>query len=622
MSRTRRRTKGSRPAALAMAEPRPPEPSVAPPPGPWDRADRLITAALFLLTAILFVPTVFNDFIQFDDHEYINLQVQKGLTWEGVKYAFTTTDFGNWLPITWLSHMLDVELFGINPAGHHATSVILHAINAALLFAAMRFLTGSRWRSALVALLFAVHPLRVESVSWAAERKDVLCGTFFMLMLLAYARYCRQATAGRYALVLLFYALGLMSKTMIVTAPCLLLLLDWWPLGRVRWLRPTGGLPPSLQRGESAIAQHSIGRLVLEKAPLLVMALAASAWTVVLQRTQGHMDYLDALSFPQRLGNALVSIWRYVGKTLAPVNLSIYYKHPGWWPTPAVVASALGLVVAAVLIVWAARRAPYVLVGCCWFVGVISPVLGFLQSGRQSMADRFTYLPGIGFALAIVWGAAALRARYAAIRGLLTIVGSVWLAMLCALTVVQQSYWKDSLEIFSHALAVDPDDWQANQWVGSHFYYKGDYDLSIQFHRRAIAHEPDDQPSRSMLGLALLKQGKLDEAEAELRELVRRYPWTGVALAVTLIQKKDYNGAIDVLAQTQKLSPADPEIYIHWSTCLLALGRTAEAEEKAAEAVRIAPANPYAQEALATARQRRGSSAGPGSLPSTAPTGR
>src|SRR4051812_12146742 len=302
-----------------------------------------VAAVLFVGSFLLYIPSLSNRFVDYDDHHYVtkNGVVQKGITREGFVWAFTTTKFANWLPVTWLSHELDCELYGLNAGGHHATSAILHGFNAAMLFLALRAMTGRFWAPAVVAALFTVHPLRIESVSWVAERKDVLCGTFFMLALLAYTGYARRPSAGGYLLVVVCHALGLMSKTMLVTLPCVLLLLDYWPLRRVRW-----GVAEETSGGDAAtFPPRRPLRLVLEKLPLLLMSIVSSTWTVIFQSSGGAMWGYRDLTLGQRAANAVVSVPRYLAKIAWPANLSVFYPHPVSWAAWKVVAAGL-LVVA------------------------------------------------------------------------------------------------------------------------------------------------------------------------------------------------------------------------------------------------------------------------------------
>ena len=356
----------------------------------------MIAAGLLVATLLIFARAIGNGFVNYDDPDYVtaNAQVQGGITVAGIRWALTSGVASNWHPLTWMSHQLDVTLFGLDPRGHHATSVLWHALNAALAFLALRRLTGSVWRSAFCAALFAWHPLRVESVAWVSERKDVLSGFFFFAVLWLYAGYVRRRRDGlpwlaAYVATLAAFALGLMAKPMLVTLPCLLLLLDFWPLRRVELARGAGS---------------TWARLVLEKLPFFVFVIASAAVTYHVQKAGGSVT--AQLSLGDRLGNAVIAVVRYLGTFLLPVDLAVLYPHPGSWPARKVVAALLvvgGLTAAAV---WQLRRRPWIAVGWFWFLGTLVPVIGLVQVGLQSMADRYTYLTIIGVQVAAGWSLA------------------------------------------------------------------------------------------------------------------------------------------------------------------------------------------------------------------------
>jgi Tfp pilus assembly protein PilF len=571
--------------------------------------DALIAWALALAAFVLYLPSLSNDFVDYDDPQYIHEAgpVRSGLTWQGVKWAFTTDRFLNWLPVTWLSHMLDVQLYGLNAGGHHATSAVLHAANAAMLFGALRAMTGRRGASAAVAALFAAHPLRVESVVWVAERKDVLCATFFMLALLAYARYCRRPSALTYALVLLCHALGLMSKTMLVTLPGVLLLLDYWPLRRTPLLPAAEGdvAPPFPQR--------SPGVLLLEKVPLVALSLVASLWTVVLQ-SRGAMTALEDLTLAQRAANAAVSVPRYLLKLAYPAGLSPFYPHPGSWP-PWMVAASAALVVA--LSTWAvaqARRRPYVFVGWFWFVGMLVPVSGLMQVGLQSMADRYMYLPSIGLTVAVVWGVAeAVRARpqWRLVAGAAT---AVLVAALSVATWVQQRHWADTLSLFEHALAVDPDNWLAHGMVGLVYSGRGDEAGAIRHYQRATQINPHHPDAFNNYGVSLDNLRRYDEAIERFKQALRLQrppsPRTRFALGLSLAEVGRLHEAADQFAKAAEAAPANPDVWVAWGLALQRLGRPDEAAARFREGLRLSPEH---RGALAGLRQLS-------NPPATAPT--
>jgi tetratricopeptide (TPR) repeat protein len=579
----------------------------------------LAAAGLFVVTLVLYSPALSLQFLHWDDGEYVtqNEVVLRGLTADGIVWAFTTTHFANWLPMTWLSHMLDVQLYGTDPAGHHFTTVLLHAANSALLLLLLHLWCGSFWRPVLAAVFFAVHPLRVESVVWIAERKDVLCGTFFLLALLAYTRYARQPSVGRFLVVMLCHALGLMSKTMIVTLPFLVLLLDVWPLRR--WRRPAVEAA-----AETSFPQRSTGVLLLEKLPLLVLAGIASAWTVHLQHSFGATGLSEYLSFDQRLGNALISVWRYVLMTAWPVGLSAFYVHPGSWPVGAVIAAGLGLAASVAAVLWFARRRPYLAVGWFWFLGMLVPVLGlFVQAGYQAIADRYTYLPGIGLTMVLVWGLADLSAKWPAARQYAGVAVAILFAMLALLTTLRIPDWRTDLDLFASALAVDPNNWRARQQVAMALQDRGDSAGAFEHARRSLELEPRNQEMRVLLSMWLLRAGLPNEAVAELRTLVERSPnlaESRVGLARALSAAGRHAEADAEFSTAARLSPQDASIHALWAAALLDQGRPTEARTRAETALAINPQNALARQIAAVATIRPTTPAtGPSTAPSTSP---
>lgn len=595
--------------------------------------DLAVSGALAVLSFVLYVPSLSNHFVDYDDHHYVtaNKVVQRGMTREGLVWAFTTTKFANWLPVTWLSHMLDCELFGLNAGGHHATSAVLHAFNAALLFFALRALTGRFWAPAAVAALFAFHPLRVESVSWVAERKDVLCGTFFMLALLAYAAYCRRPSVGGYLIVLACHALGLMSKTMLVTLPCVLLLLDYWPLRRLRV-----GTGNELSAGQEPGPPFSPRRphwLVLEKLPLLALSIVSSAWTVIFQSSGGAMWGYRDLTLGQRAANAVVSVPRYLAKIVWPSDLSVFYPHPGswpWWKVAAAGAIVLGLSTAAVVMF---RRRPYVSVGWFWFLGMLLPVSGLIQVGLQSMADRYTYLPSIGLLIAVVWWVADVlrqRPRLAPVAAAVTVV---LLAAMSVATWRLQKHWENTLTLFQHALVADPDNWLAQNMVGSVYaangesaYQRGDaaatkrfYQLGADHLRRSVELNPDHYLTFHNYAWSLYRLGQLQEAADNFRSSMRIYPEFGLSelyLALSLANLDRLEEAMPHFEAAARLLPGSPAAHFHWGEALLKLGRREEAIERLSETLRLDPEHSGAKQWLELARV---SATTPASGPTTVP---
>lgn len=547
---------------------------------------------LWLGTFLLFSRTLQCEFVNYDDPAYVsgNEVVQRGLTLDGIRWAFTTTTFSNWLPVTWLSHMMDVSIYGLKPAGHHATSALLHGLNAGLLFLALRKLTGSYARALAVAVLFAVHPLRVESVAWIAERKDVLAGTFFIAALLAYAGYAQRPTALRYAVVLVLHALGLMSKTMLVTLPAVLLLLDWWPLGRF----------------DGADRRLRI-RLLLEKLPLFALSVVASVWTVVLQEPAMASGY--DLTRGQRVANAAVSVARYLGKTFWPVDLSPMYPHPGSWPTWAVIASTALIVVltgAAALLAVRRRDARYALVGWLWFLVMLLPVSGIIQAGLQSMADRYTYLPGIGLAIAIVWLVADRLARRPKVGALAVAVVSVPLAVA---TWKQEGIWIDTYSLMSHAASVTRDNFVAHEQLGRQLAARNDPAGADAHFAEAARINPGYVEAWYNWGNLLIRQGHPAEAAERYRNAVALAPHNADArlgLGTASAMTGDFAGAEHEYRAALSAKPNWPVALLNLAGALKNQGRSAEAVSTYQQVLAIDPSNARAQHGLAEIRAASG----------------
>src|SRR5215210_126756 len=447
----------------------------------------LLAAALALLTLAAFWPTLGNGFVNLDDTLYVtaNPMVRNGFSREGLAWVWTANVANNWHPLTVLSQMLDCQLFGVNPAGHHFTSLLFHLADVLLLFEVLRRMTGAAGRSTAVAGLFAVHPLHVESVAWVAERKDVLSALFWILAMGAYGRYARRPSAGRYLLVALAMALGLMAKPMVVTLPFVLLLLDVWPLER---LRPGPGW------------RRRLAWLTAEKLPLLGLSAAASLVTLRYQTTS--LVSLEALPWRLRVANAAVSYAAYLGKTLLPRNLSVFYPIPVEIPFWKAAGAALLIAGLTALVVWKWRKEPWLTVGWLWFLGTLVPVIGLVQVGRQAMADRYTYIPSIGLFLAICWGLPALAAsrRW---RAALAVSAVLALMTLTAATRAQVRHWADSVTLYRHALAVTRGNYVANIGLARALASRRDWSGAAEQYRAALALRPHLRDARRGLDQAL-----------------------------------------------------------------------------------------------------------------------
>ncbi len=517
----------------------------------------MLCALLFPLVAWTFLPAVQNGFVKYDDQHYIteNPHVQRGLTQAGLAWALRSTTAANWHPLTWLSHMLDCQLFGLRSWGHHLTSILLHALNAVLLFLVLRRLTGVTWRSLFVATLFGLHPLRVESVAWAAERKDVLSTLFWFLTMLAYGRYARRQTAlaeramnlepaaaGRwqldYALALLFFALGLMSKPMLVTLPFVLLLLDHWPLDR--WRRP------------------GRGRLLLEKMPFFLLAAAASVLTFIVQKKGHALLAMAEQSFTARVGNAAVSYARYLCKVFWPENLSVIYPAVDSWPPTAVSLSVLLILGFSAFATALGRRRPYVPVGWLWFVGTLLPVVGLVAIGDQSLADRYSYVPTVGVLIMVVWGVHDLTNRWRTQAAALSSAAAA-LAVACIfLTRDNIGNWESTEALFTHAVAVTRGNYRAHGELGALFLGQGRIDEALDQLREAARLRPAAAAARNNLGAALALKGLFADAIVEFRGAARLRPddaETRFNLGKALEDSGQLGEAIEAYEQALKLNP-------------------------------------------------------------------
>jgi Flp pilus assembly protein TadD len=556
------------------------------------RRDVVIGLTLGVLALAAHSGVTANDFIDYDDPEYVthNPQVKNGLTAEGLRWAWTTFRTGNWHPLTWMSLQLDAQLYGLNPAGFHLTNLLLHGANVVLLFGVLRGMTGAVGRSAVVAALFAVHPLHVESVAWVAERKDVLSTLGGLLTLAAYARYAAWPSVGRYLVVMLTLTLGLLAKPMLVTLPCVLLLLDYWPLGRFQAV--------------------SVRRLVLEKLPLLALSAVFSAITLVAQRHGEALPSLEHLPLGTRLATALIGYLDYLRTTIWPSGLAVFYPYPSRaadWSRAALAAVVLAGVTAAVI--RSARRRPYLAVGWFWFMGTLVPVIGLVQVGEQVRADRYTYVPNIGLYLMAAWGLGELAVRW---RSAVVPAGIALLALAACLFLTRQQveYWKDARTLWEHTAAVTRNNYRAHYGLGIALLQQGKMKEGIAQLKEVLRIGYDTPAVRKNLGAALVSQGRAAEAAAHLREALRREPDSAEihhALGVALFQDGDLEGARAHLQEALRRRPDFAEAHLNLARLWLRLGRFDEAERHAREALRLEPdqAEGHNQLGIVLGRQRK-----------------
>jgi Flp pilus assembly protein TadD len=544
----------------------------------------VIYLCLALVTAALYWPVGHFEFTNYDDDCYVtdNPHVQGGVTPGGVKWALTSGQFGNWHPLTWLSHMLDCQLFELNAGAHHLISVLFHVANTLLLFTVLNRMTGSPWRSGFVAALFALHPLHVESVAWVAERKDVLSACFWMLTMWAYVRYVEQPNRKRYFMTLALYAMGLMAKPIVVTLPFVLLLLDYWPLGRTQWLTPV--------IGDKAKAPFS--RLVTEKFPFFLLAVLSCAITFCLQYKGGEVLSFEKLPMDMRVPNAVVSYARYLGKAFWPSGLAVFYPYRKW-PGETVIDAGAVLVGMSGWAIWRARRAPHFVVGWLWYLGTLVPVIGLVQVGTQSMADRYTYLSLIGLFIMLAWTVprSVVEGR---VRKMVAVAFAAALLIGCAvlLSWSQIQHWKTSKELFRHALQVTESNWLAHHNLGLALAQEGKVTDAIGHYEQALQINPTFAETHNNLGLALAQEGKVTDAIGHYEQALRIKPDYAEAhnsLGLALLQAGKREDAIGHYEQALRIKPDYAEAHNNLAIALEQTGKREEAIEHYEQAVRLKP---------------------------------
>jgi tetratricopeptide (TPR) repeat protein len=542
----------------------------------------LACLVLALGTLVLYSPVAQFSFVDFDDDEYVseNPVTQAGLTWQGLQWAFNGIHVGNWHPLSWLSHELDCQLFGLHAGAHHLVNVAFHIANTLLLFALLRGLTGAAGRSAFVAALFAWHPLHVESVAWVAERKDVLSTFFWLLTLMAYARYTNEAKlktkdAKRfYALALLACAAALLSKPMAVTLPFTLLLLDVWPLKRF----------PIFDFQFPIFA-----KMFIEKIPFFFLSLALCAVTFLAQHGAGAVS---ALAWSIRLANVPVAYLRYLGKTFWPADLAIVYPYVYHWPVATVAGAVLLLALVSALALARVRRQPWFAVGWFWFLGTLVPVIGFVQVGAQAMADRYFYIPSIGLFIALVWGATELCAARPNGKFLLSVLGGSALAGCVLVTSAQIENWRNSTSLFLHALGVTQNNYVADNALGKAFERAGDNGRALVLYREAVRIEPRYPISQYNLGLALIGFGLQDEALEHLAAAAQLDPRNADAqfnLGIFFSQNQRLPDAVQCFQAALAVRPDFAAAHARLAETLVKLEKFPDAAAHFREALRWQP---------------------------------
>ena len=577
------------------------------------RLDVLVCLLLILATLTVYWQAKSHEFVNFDDDKYVteNYHLHQGLTRESVIWAFTTTEVSNWHPLTWLSHMLDCQLYGLNPKGHHLTNVFFHLANTLLLFLILKWMTGTLWRSGFVAALFALHPVHVESVAWVAERKDVLSTLFWMLTLWAYLGYVKRPGVKRYLLILVPFALGLMAKSMLVTLPFVMLLLDCWPLERLKGEQSRSSHSATSQPSTNAKKPKTyVFRLLVEKIPLFALAATSSVVTFIVQRSGGALGTLETFPFTTRIANSLVSYVSYIAKMIWPQNLAVFYPHPGQnLPMWHAAAAGLLLVIISTWVIRAGRRQPYLPVGWFWYVGTLVPVIGLVQVGAQAMADRYTYVPLIGLFIMVAWGVPHALRNYRYAQSSLAFAATSLLVGLMVCTWLQIKYWENGITLFEHTLQVTSNNSQIHNNLGNVLTKKGRLQEAILHYTKALEINPNYAAAHSNLGVALADQGRFGEAIKHYSAallLNPNSPETLNNLGVARYNQGDVPGAIENYMRALQLKPDYAEAHNNLGNGLAQQGRLTEAEDHYRKALSIKPDYPEAHNNLGVDLARQG----------------
>jgi len=568
----------------------------------FERPDLLILLGLAVVTFGIYAQVIGHRFITIDDLSYIegNPIVNRGVTLGGLAWAFTTFHEGNWHPLTWIAHMIDGQLFGTIAGGHLLVNALIHAVNTLLVFWFLLRTTHARWSSALVAALFALHPLHVESVAWASERKDTLSTFFGLLSLIAYVRYAEAPSVRRYAWTAITLALGLLAKPMLVTWPFVMLLLDYWPLGRFQrsevkgqpTRRSLGGGGWSVVRLPAG-ALAKAGGLVVEKLPLFALVAASAIITFVAQSHGGAVRTFTDAPVALRLSNALVSYAKYVLRAFWPNDLAVFYPFPGTGiPAWQIIGAALLLIGIIAFCLFQRKVRPYLIVGWLWFLGTLVPVIGLVQVGGQTMADRYFYIPSIGLFIALVFGLADIAERRRVAPWVSAAIADVVLLVLATLTNAQIHRWSDSFTLFEHALAVTPPNAAVERSLGYALHRSGRLDEAAAHFEKALQLTPDDHMSLLYMGVCRFYQGRVPEAMEYAQAAIRLQPDAAKAhdlLGMSLAMQNRNEAALDEMRRAVKLAPDDAEIRNDLGAALVRLGRIPEAIDQFHEALRLNP---------------------------------
>jgi len=548
-----------------------------------------VCLVLALATIAVYWQLYHNEFIDFDDDLYIvdNENVKSGLTRQGLIWAFKTTHAYNWHPLTWLTHMLDCQFYDLNAGSHHLTNLLLHVANALLLFLVIKRMTGNIWPSAFVAAAFALHPLHVESVAWASERKDVLSTFFWILTTWAYLRYAERPAFARYLLIVLFFVLGLLAKQMLVTLPFVLLLLDYWPLSRFTLKTQ------SLSDSPPAADCVSIRRCILEKLPLFVLSAAAGVIVFLVQQGTVVMKSVIAYPLHYRIANAIAAYILYIGKMFWPAHLAVFYPHLGdsllaWQLAGAV----LLLVCITTAVIWQVHRRPYLAVGWFWYLGTLVPVIGFVQVGNQALADRYTYIPLTGLFIIIAWGIPDLLGRLHYRKVILSLSAAVLLSILGVATRSQVGHWRSDITVHKRATDVVPNNWLAHRELAHVLDRRGNLDEAVKHYSKSLHIHPKDSHTQNSLGLALVRQGKLDQAIMHFIKALQLRPDrfdVHINLGAAFAQRGRLDEAAACFTQALRIKPDAYKVHHNLGVLFVEQGKLEQAVTHFEQALRIKP---------------------------------